>query len=554
MNSMKSLQVAGRFAAVIGVMALFGHHGAPLVSAATSDSEAAGEVVTRRLTPEQYRNVIADVFGPTIKLGGRFEPDIRIDGLLEIGSGRVAVSAAGMEQYDAMARTIAAQVVDEERRAMFVPCVPRSETENDEACLRQFITQTGQLLYRRPLTQDEVAVQMAAGAVAIQNLKSFYGGLTYALAAMLESPQFLFRHERLEPDPRNQGAYRLDAYSKASRLSFFLWNTVPDPALLNAAAKGELDTARGLQRQVDRMMASPRLNAGVRAFFSDMLHFDQIDTLTKDTTIYPKFNAQVAEQAREQTLRTLVEHLLTQRGDYRDIFTTRKTFLTQTLASVYRLPLVNHAPNGSPDFWQPYEFAADDPRAGLLMQISFVTLHSHPGRSSPTLRGKAVRELLLCQKVPAPPGDVEFQLVQDTSHPVYKTARARLAAHSTEAVCAGCHKITDPIGLALESFDGGGSYRATENGVPIDTTGVLDGIKFANGGELGAAVRANPAAPSCLVDRLTAYALGRPPAPAQRPWVNGLKSAFAEEGYVVPALMRRIANSPEFYRVAAARE
>jgi hypothetical protein len=129
------------------------------------------------------------------------------------------------------------------------------------------------------------------------------------------------------------------------------------------------------------------------------------------------------------------------------------------LASVYEVPLV--APAGN---WAPYEFPDGDPRAGIVSQVAFVALHSHPGRSSPTLRGKAVREVLLCQKVPTPPANVNFTLVQDTKNPQYKTARARLHAHATDATCAGCHKIMDPIGLGLEAFDSGGSLRSSENG------------------------------------------------------------------------------------------
>jgi hypothetical protein len=184
------------------------------------------------------------------------------------------------------------------------------------------------------------------------------------------------------------------------------------------------------------------------------------------------------------------------------------------------------------------------------MQVSFVALNAHPGRSSPTLRGKALREVLLCERVPPPPGNVDFSLVQDTSNPVYKTARARLTAHHRNPVCAGCHRLIDPIGLALENFDGGGDYRTTENGVPIDTSGELDGVKFSSAAQLGQVIHDNPAAASCLVTRLSAYALGRTPAPHQTPWVQQLRANFAADHYVVPALMRQIALSPEFFSPA----
>src|SRR5262249_26221239 len=157
---------------------------------------------------------------------------------------------------------------------------------------------------------------------------------------------------------------------------------------LAAAQSGQLNTQKGLAREVDRMLASPRLEAGVRAFFTDEFGFDQFETLTKDPALFPKFSAQVSQDAREQTLRTIVALLLAHRGDYRDIFTTKKTFLTPDLAAIYRVPLVNEVPNGSPDAWRPYEFPANDPRGGILTQLAFTGLHSPPGRSSPTVRGK----------------------------------------------------------------------------------------------------------------------------------------------------------------------
>src|SRR5208283_5220271 len=157
--------------------------------------------------------------------------------------------------------------------------------------------------------------------------------------------------------------------------------------------------------------------------------------------------------------------------------------------------------------WEAHEFPPGDPHVGLLTQLSFTELHSHPGRSSSTLRGKAVREIVLCQKVPDPPGNVNFTVVQDTKNPLYKTARERLTAHRTQPTCAGCHKLIDPIGLALENFDSLGTYRAAENDSAIDASGELDGVKFADSAGLGAAVRNHPATPACLVDRIFSYAV-----------------------------------------------
>lgn len=535
--------VAGLAVAAAGAFVAFKPH-------KTVPAGEAGKAVTRRLTNDQYANVIAEVFGPSIELSGRLEPDSRAASLIEVGAGQVSVSSDGMAQYELMARGIAAQVVGERTREEMLPCKPKVATEADEVCADQFLTRVGGLLFRRPLTEDERKHYVAAAGESAATLKDFYAGVSLSLGAMLASPQFLFRHERVEPDPDVAGEYRLDAYSKATRLSFFLWNSIPDDTLLAAARSGELHTARGLNRQVARMLASPRLENGVRAFFADMFGFDALPTLAKDTTLYPSFDNVTVRDAEEQTLRTIADVLVRRQGDYRDIFTTRQTFLTQTLASVYNVELINDAPNGGADMWQPYEFAESTGRAGILTHLSFLALHSHPGRSSATLRGKALREVMLCQKVPAPPAAVDFKLLEDTSNPLYKTARQRLDAHRSNPVCAGCHKITDPIGLALESFDGDGSYRATENGAQIDTTGELEGVKFSDGAGLGRAIHDNPATPICVADRLVAYGLGRVPVESEGPWRERLKQGFAGAKYKFVDLMRAIAVSEEFYRAA----
>ncbi len=503
---------------------------AALLGAVMLAPAAQGADAVRRLSADQYRNIVHDVFGASIELGGKLAPDLRLDGLSAIGAARVSITAQDMEQYDAMARSIAAQVVGEKNRRQMVGCAPSSAAAPDDGCAGAFLVKAGMLLFRRPLTAAEKDAHVAAARGATLATGDFHRGLSFALAAMLASPQFLFRETAATP------------YTKASQLSFFLWDAGPDLVLLEAAGRGELDTAKGLARQVDRMMASPRLEAGVRAFFSDNFAFDGA-AVPKETSLFPKFSTRVAADAEEQTLRTAVDLLLVQRGDYRDLFTTRKTFLTPDLAAVYRVPVASDVPNGAPETWTAFEFPEGDQRMGILTHIAFTAFHSPPGRGSPTLRGKALREMMLCQKVPAPPADVKFNLVNDTSNPLYKTARKRLAAHRENPVCGGCHKIVDPIGLALENFDGAGEFRTKENGETIDTSGELDGVAFHDAAGLAKAVRDNPATPACVVSRLASYALGRVPAPDERDWIGALGKDFAAHGYRFPDLMRAIAVS-----------
>jgi hypothetical protein len=261
--------------------------------------------------------------------------------------------------------------------------------------------------------------------------------------------------------------------------------------------------------------------------------------LAKDPVIYPAYRPQVAGDSAEQLMRTLTDHLLTRRGDYRDLFTTRRTFINGSLGAIYRVPV------DQTQAWTPYEFPQDGPRAGLLTQVGFLSLYSHAGRSSPTKRGRALREVFLCQNVPDPPPNVDFSIVEDpNAH--FTTARERLHAHNTDPTCAGCHRLTDPMGLTLEKFDGAGQWRTAENKAAIDTSGELDGQRFDDAVGLGRAMHDNPGTVSCLVNRMYSYSLGREIGKADRPVVDYLATRFAAQGHRVPDLMQTIALSKSF--------
>jgi hypothetical protein len=343
---------------------------------------------------------------------------------------------------------------------------------------------------------------------------------------MLLSPNVLFITDRVEPDPAHRGGMRFDPYTLASRLSFFLWDAAPDDLVLQAAESGDILTSKGRARVVNMMLASPRVEAGMRAFFDDMLHLEDFSGLSKDASIYPKFTNVITVDAREQMLRTIVDHIVTKNNDYRDLFTTRKTFMSPALAALYNVP----ASAG----WIPYEFAPDSNRQGIAMLVGFLAQHSHPGRTSATKRGKAIRELFLCQRVPDPPPNVDFTALSNPDAN-YKTARDRVNVHLENPVCAGCHKITDPIGLGMENFDGAGTYRTAEGGVTI--------------GGLASALRDHPAVPSCLVGRVYAYAMGGPSAADDREALKVFGQGFAADGYRVKSLLRAVALSDAFAEV-----
>jgi hypothetical protein len=503
---------------------------------------------TRRLTESEYRNSIADIFGQDIVVNGRFEPEHREQGLLAIGASMLSISASGFEQYYAIAKRIADQATDDKHRDHFVTCKPANAKAHDDACSAQFVRTYGRLLFRHPLSPQEIAMRVKLAAAGADQAQDFNAGLKLALTSLLTAPQFLFRMETLEPDPAQKGAVRLDGYSRATRLSYMLWDSTPDETLLSAAASGELQTEAGVAQQVDRMLASPGLEAGVRAFFSDMLEFDLIDTVTKDAQIYPKFSQDVAASAKEETLRMLVNELLVKNSPYLDIFTTHTTYINRALASVYQVPFL------STDPWTQYTFADDSDRSGILTDFSFLGVFSHPGRSSPTKRGAALREVFLCEPTPQPPANVDFSIVNDTKNPSLKTVRARLLAHAEDDTCAGCHNKTDPIGLSLERFDSLGVHRTSENGDVIDVSAALDGKKFEGTQGLGSLLHANPKVPACLVRDLYAYGVGHAPTNADKAYLQTQTDAFISDNYGVKALLRRIVVSPAFYAPAAPAE
>lgn len=497
----------------------------------------------RRLSESQYRHSIADVFGPDIVVSGRFEPIVRPEhGLLAAGARAAAISPAGIEQYDAIARNVAGQVFGEARRAQFIRCTPADDKKADAACASEVLTPIGRYLFRRPLTTDEQAFYVKLASDTVASTGSFFTSLELALAAMLTSPKFLYVIETAEADPQNRGQMRLDNYSRASRLSMLLWDSAPNETLLQLAEQGKLTNPRQLDAVAAEMVKSERFEDGVRAFFSDMLMFEKFGELAKDPLVYPYFNTEVFNALPEQMLRTIVDHLVTRDGDYRQLFTTNRTYMTRALGPVYQVPVPESYG------WVPYQFSPNDDRAGLLGQAGFLALYSHSGRSSPTLRGRAIRELLMCQPVPNPPGNVEFTAVQDTQNRATPTARDRLSMHNEDPVCAGCHKITDPIGLSLERFDGIGSARFYENGTLIDIAGGMDAAVFKGAMGLGHSMAQNPQTTQCVTSRALEYATGRPV--ESEDLVTRVDASFGSDRYSIRSLFLRVATAPETYQVA----
>jgi hypothetical protein len=505
------------------------------VSGATQGSYLAG---LRRLTESQYRNSISDIFGSDIVVQGKFEPDRRIGGLLAASGTTLSITPAGFEGYAKIADSIAKQIVDEKNRPRLISCTPKSAAAPDRECARQIIDRYGLLLFRRPLSSGELKARLDAADATAKLSNNFYTGIRYSLTTLLSAPDFLFRPEIAVPGAKG---YTLDGYSRAARLSYMLWDTTPDIALLNAARSGALDTEAGVKAQATRLMASPRLETGMRAFFSDFLELDSLGTITKDPTIYPKYSEQVAASAREETLRTAIELTLKSGGDFRDIFTTRKTFINRPLAWIYDIP---YNLNGE---WMPYEFAQGAGRSGIVTQASMLSMFSHPGRSSPTKRGVALLDIFVCEPTPAPPANVDFSIVNDTANPTLRTVRDRLMAHATTPTCASCHTHSDPLGLSLEQFDSIGERRLKDDGRDIDVSASIANKQFVGAAGLGRYLRDNPKVPACFVRKLYAYGVGANSEEIDKETARPLLDGFVADGYRVAPLVRSVVTSEQFF-------
>lgn len=497
-------------------------------------------VSTRRLTESQYRHAIADTFGADVRIEGRFEPERREAGLLAIGSAQLSITPSGFEQYYRLADHIAGQVTAPEGRARLATCEPSSERARDDACARQIVARVGESLFRRPLSEAEIASRVRTAGVGAAQTGDFYAGVALALKSLLVAPEFLFRMEHAEPDPAAEGQFRLTGNTKAERLSFLFWDAPPDAELRRAAASGELHTPQGLRRQLARLAASPRLQDGGRAFFTDMLQLEHFDGLTKDSKAYPKFSQALADSAREQTLRTTVDMLFEQKRDYRELFTSNSTFINRHLAALYRVPF------NSTGEWTAFTFPKDAERSGIITEATFLSLFAHPAASSPTRRGVKLHEIFMCEPTPDPPADVDFSKVQALET---GTVRTRLLAHMENEGCAACHRVSDPVGLALEHFDGVGQRRILENGQRIDVEAEINGVKFSGAPGLGQYLRQQQKIPACLVRNVYGYGVGRAPDERDEDYLADQTEAFAKDGYRVPQMMVRIASSPEFFKV-----
>jgi hypothetical protein len=501
------------------------------LSLSLAGAEIPGSV--RRLTHSQYNHTVRDLLGDETSPADQFPEEDFVNGFKNQSSAQ-DIPPLLAEAYNLAAERLARNAfLGGDDSNHLLPAKPRSP--GDAECAVAFVRQFGLRAFRRPLSSAEQQRYTALVLKEGTRTGDFLRGAQLVIEAMLQSPKFLFRLERTGHP---------DGYAIASRLSYFLWDSMPDRELFDAAASGVLTTPAGMDKQLRRMIAAPRARQALDEFSGEWLRFDLALNAVKDRTVYPQFTPELAAAMTEET-RRLVADLVWNNGNFMDLFRARYSFLNSDLAALYGVA----AP---PVEFARVEFPADSSRAGILGHGTFLASTSKPGETSPTVRGYFIQQQFLCHEIPDPPPGTNSNLPPvAASHP--ETNRERLKSHMANATCLGCHSMMDPVGLTFEKFDAIGRYRdkqaitllpehhgadryakpVTVN-LDVDTTGSLTGVKdgtFHSPVELGAILAGNTECRECIVKQLFRYGWGRHEKSEDAPVIERATETFRDSGF-----------------------
>ena len=430
-------------------------------------------------------------------------------------------------------------VADPMRRARLMVC--ELAGPDDVACAREVVGAFARRAWRRPIEAEELDRLMALVDLALEQGDDVEVGLQIALQAVLLSPHFLFKVE-LDADPRSSAPHPLRPHELATRLSFFLWGSVPDEPLLAAADQGNLNDSEVLAAQVERMLADPRAVALVENFAEQWLVLRGLDAIDPEYSLFPDFDPALRSAMAEET-RLFYQRALAENRPLPELVDAESTFVNARLAAHYGME-IGDAPAvpGAEGFFEVP--LAGTPRSGLLTLGGLLTLTSYRTRTSPVRRGKWVLEQLMCSAPPPPPADVVADLGDvDQTLPL----RERLAQHRADPRCAGCHDQMDPIGLGLESFNAVGAWRTMDAGQPVDDSGQLPtGEQFRGARELSGLLKNDRRFSRCYTQKLLTYAVGRGIEGADQCHLRTLYAQYEATGLGLQDAIQVVVQAPQF--------
>jgi hypothetical protein len=421
-------------------------------------------------------------------------------------------------------------------------CRPKAG-EPPAVCAREILSRLGTRAYRRPVTEEEVKVLLSFYEAGSAD-GGFEGGIQQGVERILAAPSFLFRVERPSKDTGMNTVYRLSDLDLASRLSFFLWSSIPDDELLDLAARQKLHEPAILENQVQRMLGDYRSAALADNFANQWLKLDSLSGVVPDIYEYPDFDENLRAAMAEETRLFVASHIKEDRP-VMDLFSANYSFINERLAKHYQIPDVYGSHFRRVTF-------ADGIRAGLLSNASILTVTSYPNRTSPVLRGKWIMNNLFGSLIPPPPPDVPA-LKEAGTEGAPPSIRARLELHRQNPVCAGCHQRMDPLGFLLENFDPLGKWRTASDGVPVDAGATLAGGAHFDGlsGLQKLLIVRKDNVVQNLTDKLLSYAIGRGLEHYDYPAVRKIMKSAAPGDYRWSALITGIVKSMPFTMAAS---
>lgn len=501
----------------------------------------APSTLMRRLTTFEYNNVVFDLLG--IKPTTQIPLDGVTDGY-DNNTSVLNVSSLHAEKFVLASEEVAKAAV--QNIATLAPCAAADEA-GELACARSFAQSFGRLAFRRDLTtEDETALLTAYGFG--RDGGSYAEGIEVMLRAILQSPHFIYRVERAVAEPlAGSTVAPVAPYEMASRLSFLVWGSTPDAALLDAAAAGELTTKESIATWARTMLADAKAKRGIVNFYEQWLGTSKIGITQKNESLFPAYTDAV-QTGLAGELPAFMTHLLWQ-GDHKlsSMFTSPVAFVNKDTAVLYGLN------NVTSEGAVQVELPAEQERAGVLTQASFLSVQAHPDQTSPVLRGKFVRTKLMCTPPPPPPDDADITPPEVAEA---KTARERFSAHQTAgSSCASCHALMDPIGFAFEHYDAVGQFRLQENGVDIDVSGEISGGTdslagaFSGVHELGTKLAGSSLVQNCVATQWFRFAAGRNEAKGDECSLSTLQSQFATaDGDLVELVVAMTQTDAFLYR------
>lgn len=499
----------------------------------------AGLTKVRRLTRDQFNNTVRDLLLTTGTPADALAPDERMG---PFASNAVApITELLVQQHEEVAAKLALDA--KARMAQISPCDLAADTGT--TCATKFVTEFGLRAFRRPLQATEVTDYVTLYGVGKQG-GGAANGFRLVVEGMLQSPFFLYHHDVGATGTPQTKAVAVTPYELASRLSYFLWNSMPDASLFSAAGSGALSDPAALGDQVERMLNDAKASTTIGLFHRQWLALEDLPSRDKDAAAFPAYSDALADAMLQET--SMFSDYVVRKGDglLKTLLTSNLAFPQAGLFQVYGITQPAGFKVGSSVMLNASE------RAGILTQAAFLTRNAHRDQSSPVHRGIVVRENLLCQTIPSPPANVNNAPPPPSAA---TSTRERFAQHSADPACSGCHQLMDPIGVGFEHYDAVGAYRLKDGLGAVDATGAVNAVSAPLGGAFDGAVElANRLAVAgevedCVANQWFRFSLGRIESTDDACSMQTIRTGFHASGGNIRALLTEIAVSDAFRNV-----